>query len=174
MAALAVWGIYLAVGATGYFTEESLFDPRKSLIVAVASTSFLLLWVFVLNAVDRRKQVIEGPELSIKADGHSSVGSTRTEIGWSVSGFVTVAIGVFGFLLWGLAIAIWPADDTKRNWLLITTVTGWLAAISMVGSATAGMITLSNPRKMKGKWLGLLGLVFCAGSFIGFVIRMTP
>ena len=44
--ALAVWGIYLAVGATGVFTDVGLFDLRRSMVVLACSALFLGFWLF--------------------------------------------------------------------------------------------------------------------------------
>ena len=37
---LAAWGIYLAIGATGIFTDVGLFDARRSAIVLACSAAF--------------------------------------------------------------------------------------------------------------------------------------
>ena len=162
MLALVIWGIYLAVGSTGYFTDASLMDSRKSVIVATCMTSFLAMWVFVLRAVEKRKSNLQGP---------SKAGITEPALGraWSRAGLVTLGIGGLGLLLWGIAVTTFGNVG-----LVVTTVMGWLAAVSMVGAATSGMIALSNPRAARGKWLGFMGLLLCAMSFIGFVVRMTP
>ena len=46
--ALAAWGIYLAVGATGQWTDVGLFDARRSAVVLACSALFLGTWVVVL------------------------------------------------------------------------------------------------------------------------------
>ena len=47
MLALALWGGYLAVGATGMFLDDALFDARKSAIVIACVGVFLGFWVVV-------------------------------------------------------------------------------------------------------------------------------
>lgn len=180
MAALVIWGVYLAIGSTGYFIESSLLDARKSFIVATCMTSFLAMWVFVLHAVDKRAAT-EATKLADAADGVAEIPASKV---WSKAGLTTLLIGGAGLLLWLAAVVSWPtmvdgqlaADENAgtSSALLITTVLGWLAAVSMVAAATSGMIALSNPRALRGKWLGLIGLLLCAGSLIGFVVRMTP
>lgn len=166
MAALVIWGVYLAIGSTGYFIESSLMDARKSFIVATCMTSFLAMWVFVLHAVDKRK-TMQSATLANAESGAVEVSSTTPV--WSKPGLATLLIGGVGLLFWIAAILCW-----KPSALLLTTVLGWLAAVSMVAAATSGMIALSNPRALRGKWFGFLGLLLCAGSLIGFVVRMSP
>lgn len=163
MLALVIWGVYLAIGSTGYFLESSLWDARKSLIVVVCMTSFLALWVFVLRAVEKRKLALQTPP---SPDSTSKLPNGRP---WSKAGLATLAIGGLGAVVWAVSIA-----SFKQVGLATTTCLGWFAAASMVGAATAGMVALSNPRALRGKWLGFTGLVLCGVSLIGFVVRMTP
>jgi len=181
MAALVIWGLYLAIGSTGYFLETSLLDARKSFIVATCMTSFLAMWVFVLHAVDKRAATAA----ATLANAEVGVAEVSSQKAWSKAGLTTVLIGAIGLAFWWGAVVTWPpiVEDSsiaveknpdRSSALLMTTALGWLAAVSMVAAATSGMIALSNPRALRGKWFGLIGLLLCAGSLIGFVIRMTP
>ena len=167
MGALAIWGIYLAAGSTGYFTDASLWDPRKSFIVAVCVITFLGLWMFVLQAVEKRQRRFadDTPDADLPAEPMA----TSSPATWSRAGLATCGIGALGGLVWILAIMTFRQVGAST-----TTILGWLAAFCMTGAATSGMIALSNPRVLRGKWLGLIGLLAGAGSIVGFFLRMTP
>jgi hypothetical protein len=160
MLALVLWGIYLAVGATGFFVQASMTDTRKSLVVLVCMAMFLGLWIIVLRRTKPRSDDSTAEVAASPATPPQS---------WSTSGIAAVVMLVIGGLLWLAAISSW--NDKA---LSTTTILGWLAALNMTGSATAGMVALSDRRHRKGKWLGLAGLIGLAGSLIGFIARMTP
>lgn len=152
MLALTVWGIYLAIGATGMFVQESMMDPRKSVIVVICVALFLGLWAIVLNS---QKATVP----------HEHVNGPP----WSKSGLATIGCAVTGSLLWVAAVMSWKSAS-----LSTTTVLGWLAALFIMGSATSGIIALSSIYVRRGKWLGMLGLVGFLAALIVFVARMTP
>lgn len=156
MMALTVWGIYLAVGATGMFIQDSMVDGRKSLIVVVFVALFLGLWAIVLYGLKSKSQA--GETLS------QSSGAP-----WSRSGLTTA-----GTLLLGSGFWLASAFSFSVEYLTATTVLGWLAALSFTVSASFGMVALSSKQRLKGKWLGALGLLGFLVAFVVFVARMTP
>jgi hypothetical protein len=161
MLALVLWGVYLAIGATGVFVQSTMTDGRKSLIVLVCMGLFLGLWAIVI-----RRQQSQAKSGSASSEAPAA-GEPRSS--WSRSGIATVVCAVLGAALWCLAIATWTTIG-----LGATTMIGWLAAFCMLASATSGMIALSDRQGRRGKWLGFVGLLCFASSLIGFVARMTP
>ena len=161
--ALVVWGIVQAIGSTGMLVDRAMFDPWKSLIVICCVALFLGLWSVVL--LSRKKQT---DAEALTAEGKGVVRSTPLSA-WSRPGLATIGCGIAGAILWLSAIVSWNAVGTGT-----TTVLGWLAAVCIMGSATSGMIALSDPLKRRGKWLGLLGLLGFAASLVSFIARMTP
>lgn len=166
MLALIVWGVALAVGSTGIFIQESMFDLRKSLIVVVCIGLFLGLWAIVLFG--RKSDGSHNPD-TLTSSQKSSVEIPTGTYPWSRPGLVSLALAVAGAVLWGIAIVSWQSLSMAG-----TTVLGWLAAVSLLGSATSGVISLSQPVKRRGKWIGLLGLLGFVAAFIAFVARMSP
>ena len=156
MLALVAWGIYLGIGATGMFVQDSMLDPRKSIIVVVCVVMFLGLWGLVLFGAGNKS-----------AGQTSSASPTRRPV--SKAGLGTAACLLIGAGFWGASVVSWNAQA-----LSATTILGWLAALSFMGAATFGMIALSSKTAAKGKWLGFAGLVGFLVSLIVFVARMTP
>jgi hypothetical protein len=173
MLALVLWGVYLAVGATGMFVQDSMLDVRKSVIVVVCVALFLGLWGIVLYGVKSKGTGSKGAgSVNVQDAGSEKTGEvskTPTAATWSKPGLAATALGAVGAILWLAAIASW-----KNISLDGTTILGWLAAICIMGSATFGIIALSDRFRRRGKWLGLLGLLGFAGSLIAFVARMSP
>ena len=160
MLALVAWGIYLSIGATGIFLQESLMDARKSVIVAVCVALFLGLWGMALL----------GSRVTANRDRSSNDGPPTTEARiWSKPGIATLACGVAGIACWAAAIVTWNSVSPAA-----TTILGWLAAVLVMGAAISGIIALSDRRRSRGKWFGFLGLIGFAGALIGFVARMSP
>lgn len=155
MMALTVWGIYLAVGATGMFIQDSMVDGRKSLIVVVFVALFLGLWGIVLYG--------------LKSKSQAATLSQSSGAPWSRSGLTTA-----GTLLLGSGFWLASAFSFSVEYLTATTVLGWLAALSFTVSASFGMVALSSKQRLKGKWLGALGLLGFLVAFVVFVARMTP
>lgn len=176
MLALVAWGIYLAVGATGMFVQESMMDVRKSVVVVVCVAIFLGLWSVVLFG--RKKPGVAGQpptssdELGTEAQpAETEVASGRNagRLPLSRAGIAALLWVVFGVIFWVIAIATWQQVSTD-----VTTIFGWFAAFCVMASATSGMIALSDPTRRPGKWLGLLGLVGFAACLVSFIARMTP
>ena len=81
MLALTVWGIYLAIGATGIFVQRSLFDLRKSFIVVTCMAGFLILWGLVL--LYGRRPSNDDSTMSARVWSRAGIASLR----FSVAGF---------------------------------------------------------------------------------------
>lgn len=165
MLALIVWGIALAIGSTGVFIQESMFDLRKSLIVVLCVGLFLGLWAIVL--LGRKSDGSHNPDAIASAQDAKKQPAGKYP--WSRPAAVSLALAVSCAVLWGIAIASWQNVS-----MAATTVLGWLAAVSILGSATSAVIALSQPVKRRGKWVGLLGLLGFVAAFIGFIARMSP
>ncbi len=175
--ALVAWGVYLAVGSTGMFVQDSMMDPRKSAIVIVCMAMFLGLWWIVLKsrlaATSSNTLAPAAPEEPAAGEPAVAAPASATDASakpaWSKPGLSSIGLGAAGGIFWALAIATWNAIPAWQ-----TTTLGWLAAVGMMGSATAGIVALSDPRRRPGKWLGVLGLLVFLVALIGFVARMTP
>ena len=156
---LIVWGVVHAIGSTGMFVDDAMLNPWKSLIVACCVALFLGLWSIVLLSRSNKGAA------SSDAAAVRSIPATAL----SRAGLATIWSGIAGIILWLVAIVTWKSVGTG-----VTTVLGWLAALGILGSATSGMIALSDPLKRPGKWLGVLGLLGFVLSLISFIARMTP
>lgn len=176
--ALTIWGVYLAIGSTGYFVESSLTDPRKSLIVLACMGSFLGLWYFVLRSVRGRSNRIGTAAAADSGDSISSSTNSNPlsdadpgsgSSPWSKPGLTSFVMGVVAIAMWLVAVVTFG-----RISLVATTVLGWLVVVLVIGGVTSGMIALANPRPLRGKWLGVCGLLQGIVAFVVFVIRMTP
>lgn len=154
MIALGIWGIYLAIGATGYFIDDALFDPMRSGFVVFFVVIFLGGWLGVLRAIESRSRAaVEAPQ------------SARRP--WNWPSLVSLALSSLGLALWGVGIATWKTISPQG-----TTLLGWGAAILLIAGVTAGMVALSDRKRRRGKWLGLLPMIACGVSFIVFFARM--
>ena len=162
MLALVVWGVCLAIGATGYFIQSSLTDVRKSLIVAACMAGFLGLWVYVLQSVEKRNP-------SVSTDSKAASPIPMPERPWSKPGISSLAMQLLAAGLWMLAVTNYGEVSP-----VATTILGWSVAGLVMGAATAGMIALANPGRLKGKWLGFCGLIQFPVALVVFVLRMTP
>lgn len=170
--ALVAWGVYLAVGSTGMFIQDSMMDPRKSVIVIVCMAMFLGMWWIVLKSrpINTRLDAHVAESTEQPSDHQQSAPPKEIVVpAWSKPGLSSLGLGAAGAVFWGIAIATWNAIPAWQ-----TTTLGWLAAVGMMGSATAGIVALSEPRRRSGKWLGVLGLFLFLIALIGFVARMTP
>ncbi len=153
MLALVAWGIYLAVGATGIFVQRSLFDLRKSFIVVTCMAGFLILWGIVLLCGRRP----------------SSDDSRIPARIWSRAGIASLAFSVIGFATWGSSIAAW-----KKLPASAVTMIGWSAALLIMGSVIAALVSLSDPQPRRGKLLSFFSLLLFVAATVGFFVRMKP
>lgn len=131
MAALVIWGAILAIGAW-----RTGGDFRKPVIVMGCSVGFLLLWFLVL----KQSAFCWREERSI-------AWSPGALIGFSLVPVITIG------LLWDFWLGSWTgqAAYALRVGVLM------LIMIAMIAS----VVSLSDPRKLRGKLLGLISLVFC-------------
>lgn len=171
---LALWGVYLAVGATGYFTDKSLMNPVKSLIVLAFVAMFLGLWAFVIRATKHQTgqshaRLSESAKLTGESNAADPIQSIPSKRAWNTPALGSVGAVAVGFVFWGIALATWKSVSLEA-----TTVLGWLAALSIVSACSLGMIALSDRKCLRGKWFGLLGLLGTIVAVIGFLGRMTP
>ena len=162
MLALALWGGYLAVGATGMFLDGALFDARKSAIVIACVGVFLGFWVVVLWK-GRPHQGSQPAHPTIATEGDVP------PLVWSKAGLVSLVLSVLGLGLWAVSVLSWRSVATSTS-----TQLGWLAACFLLGAATAGLVAVSDRPRRRGKWLGYVGLIVLFGSLVGYVIRMKP
>lgn len=147
--ALVAWGIFLAIGATGYFADAFNVKTsyQKSLIVLLCMAAFLGLWGSVTWL--RRHRPTE-PAAN----------------GWSISGLVSLALKLIGIGLWVGAIVAWELPPPTA-----AIIAGW-TAIAFAGAAdVAAFIGLSEPGKRRGKWAGLISLGLSLLCVMVFVVR---
>jgi hypothetical protein len=133
IAALLAWGIYVAIGATGLFTDEGLFDARRSVIVLICSAAFLGSWLVILR--------------------FRGTASSESTINWS--SIVSFCITLVGYGFWLSAHLVWR-DGEGAQW---TTRFGWTSLVCLGSSAVLALIGVSDPRPRRGKLLGLVTLV---------------
>jgi hypothetical protein len=148
--ALAGWGIYLAIGATGAFLDSRLWDPRKSLIVITCSSGFLIFWWTILGIRARRK-------------------TAAPLAPWNWPSVLSCLVASLGLLFGWLAMrptAPGPID-ARTAWL------GLIAAGTLVAAAVLALIGASNPRPQRGKLLALLTFALLLGAIILFLWRPT-
>ncbi len=150
--ALAAWGIYLAIGATGAFLDSRLWDPRKSLIVIACSAGFLIFWWTILRIRARRTAAVPVAP-------------------WNWPSVLSCLVACLGLLLgWVAARPTTPTAgpvDARTAWLGLT------AAASLMGAAVLALIGASDPRPQRGKLLALLTFALLLGAIVLFLWRPT-
>jgi nitrate reductase NapE component len=146
---IALWGIYLAVGATGAFTDVGLFDARRSVIVLACSAMFLGLWLVFLAR--RRRPAMRLERLQPNRPSQASL----------------LAILV-AYALWGGAWAAW----FRGNPMNLTFVLGWISLALFALSTILAIIGLSDPLRERGKLWGLLTLVLFLLAGVGLILQV--
>ncbi|MDG2380616.1 MAG: hypothetical protein P8N76_03000 [Pirellulaceae bacterium] len=149
--ALAAWGIYLAIGATGQWTDVGLFDARRSAIVLACSALFLGTWVVVL--VLRSKS------------GNASVSNP----GPSWASILSLGGTLASYVMWAVAHAVWQGGQGER-W---TKLLGWSCVVFFGSSAILALIGLSDPKPRRGKMLGLASMLLLLLSVVLFVWQVN-
>ena len=151
IAALAAWGIYLAVGATGMFTDVGLFDARRSAIVLACSALFLGSWVIVLSVRSK------------------SADETDAAIGASWASIVSLGATLVSYLMWAIAHAVWQGGQGEA-W---TKALGWTCVALFGISAILALIGLSDPKPRRGKLLGLATMLLLLLVVVLFVWQVN-
>lgn len=118
MVALVLWGIYLAVGATGMFIQEDMMDIRKSGIVVACMAIFLGLWAMVLvGSKSKQRQIADSTDQTEGASYPQPLSSpskvVRGSAPWSKPGIVTAATLLAGAVIWGIGIATWKTASPQ-------------------------------------------------------------
>lgn len=145
--ALAVWGIYLAVGVTGYFSPDSgLFDYRKPIVVIACSAGFLAFWWGNLQIK--------------KLPGNHYVDATGRA---NPCNWISLLAATIGYVLWGAAF---QASN------LMTTRLGYASAFLMGTAMLTGIIGISDPIRRKGRWAALLAILMALLSFVLFFVQV--
>jgi hypothetical protein len=145
--ALVAWGIFLSIGATGYFADAFDLETsyQKSLIVLLCMAAFLALWAGASWLQPR---------------------SSPEGLRWSVSALLSLAFILTGIGLWIGAIATWDWPPPRT-----AVVAGWMA-ITLAGAANvAAVVGLSEPRSRSGKWAGLITLALTLLCIVVFFVR---
>ncbi|MFO0913976.1 MAG: hypothetical protein U0795_13540 [Pirellulales bacterium] len=138
VAGLIVWGLVLAVGATGIYA--GLFDVRRGLIVLVTMATFLLGWLGLLMARARR------------------VGES------TVSRPAVVSAFLWGLMAacWVGSIREWPSDQR------LAVMLGWSAVGLWGSGCLAVMVALSDPVHRRGRWIASVGLAIAVVCVVVF------
>lgn len=141
---LLAWGIYLAIGASGWFQSKGTrFDGRKATIVATCSLAFLVLWRFVVtsartspaaHAPDQAQVTTQSQPLPLRASS-----SDR----WGV-----FSLGML-LVAWSLSLSPWLFPD--QRWLPPVPLLGICLATWLLGMVIA-IVRLSDPREGPRTW----------------------
>lgn len=145
MAALLVWGIYLAVGSFRHRAAQGA-------LVLICSITFLTSWSLAMYGRSRRLQATEAK--------HQSAMNLA-----SIFGFGCALIA---------ASAYWFAIRTFDPQAMSASVSfGWAALATVATGTVASMVGLSNPRPKGGKLAGLAALLFFVAIFLTFIVRSS-
>jgi hypothetical protein len=99
--------------------------------------------------------------------GLSTVLSDGVWLRFVVAASVGTFVGVFGgFLVW------WPTDRIDASFVPVVVISAVLAsvAVSLVASLALRRVTLSNHKRRRALWIGLI----CCVVFGPFVVPLTP
>jgi hypothetical protein len=144
--ALAAWGIYLAVGATGMFTDAGLFDTRRSLIVLGCSATFLAAWLLFLV----RARVAAPPGIRTSRN---------------VCSAASLPLAALAYAVWSAAWAAWQRGNPHH----LTQIFGWTSVVLFSLAAILAMIGLSDSQRVRWKLWGLVTLLLLLVAAAGFV-----
>lgn len=158
LAGLTLWGLYLAIGATGLFSRGRIVtDPRRSLIVLACSALFLGSWYYILRR-RRKQETRETTDQETAANGPT----------WNQASLVSTAVAVMGYLLWGTAWLMWAEPSSQHQ----TAPLGYLSALAFGVAAVMAMIGLSDPRRRRGQLAGALTLILLLAAAVAFVLQV--
>ena len=145
--ALAVWGIYLAIGATGYFMPDAnLFDPRKPFVVIICSAAFLAFWWGNLRLKKRPN------------NGNVDFSERVNPCNW-----VSLLSATIGYALWGVAFRV---SDIAASRL------GYTSAFFFGIAILSAIIGISDPVRKKMKWAAMAGFLMTLLSFVLFFVQI--
>ncbi len=153
LAVLAAWGVYLAIGATGVFTDAGLFDARRSLIVLACSASFLGFWSWIL--VRSRRNSAAPLETSLAAP-------------LNLPSVMSTCCIAAAYALWTAAWVAWARGNPAN----LTFVLGWISVALFATAAVMALIGLSDPRRDRAKLWGLLTLGLLLVACVGLIIQV--
>ncbi len=157
LAGLTLWGLYLAIGATGLFSRGRIAtDPRRSLIVFACSAIFLGSWYYIL----KRRRATAGVDRETLAQAESQ--------SWNHASLASAATAVIGYLLWGTAWLMWAQPASKY----LTAPLGYLSALAFGAATIMALVGLSHPRRRKGQLVGVLTIMLLAAAVVAFVIQV--
>ena len=152
----AAWGSFVALGATGYFTDAGLYDARRSLIVLVCTAIFIAFWSWVFLRPRPSEVSKEPPRVT---------GSTAESAGTSWTSVVSLLMMVAAYGTCGGAwLTRFQADRSLRLGLSIMSLGffGLAAILAVIG--------LSDARPRRWKLLGLVTLAFLVLAVAALVI----
>ena len=144
--ALALWGIYLAAGATNLFTPNAAaFDLRKFFIVGACSAGYLAFWWGNMRLANRRqKKPNTGPSTSI-------------------SGVLALVLSIVAYALWAWAHQV--SDELAMR-------IGLVVAALFGCSVVAAMIGISDRAPKSAKWTGTVAFVLFLLAIVLFVVQI--
>jgi hypothetical protein len=143
--ALAVWGLYLSIGATGIVSRQANpFDIRRPAIVMTCSAGFLLLWLASLRNRGKRESASENAERLNPAN------------------VVSLSSAVAAYLSWSLAT--WGERGSVRM--------GLLSMLCFGISGVSALVGLSDPQPRRGKWMSSAGLLLVMLGVATFLVKM--
>ncbi|MCA9215984.1 MAG: hypothetical protein KDB27_23115, partial [Planctomycetales bacterium] len=143
---LALWGAYLAVGATNLFTptNTAAFDVRKFFIVAACSVVFLAFWWGNIRLAKRRAE---------------SAATTKT----SVSSVIAFALSIVAYGLWAWARQV---DETASLRI------GLVSAVLFGASMIAAMVGISDQQPKSQRWAGYAAFAMFLAAIALFILQV--
>lgn len=165
LVALAAWGIYLAIGATGWFADAGLFDQRRSWFVLGCSTTFIGLWLLFLRRAFVRKR---GRLATSDPGGGPSLESTAPGRALNWPSCLSLAVTVLAWCCWAAAWFAWLTPDLQP-W---NAPLGWLSVAAFGLAAILALVGLSDPVRDAGKLAGLLTLLLLAAAAVALVVQL--
>jgi hypothetical protein len=157
LAALAIWGVYLSIGAAGFFTGA--IDLRRTLIVAVCWIIFLAFTFWVVT----RGKPRDIPDAPSNPPALAPV-SDR----WNRASLASGLMVGTGYLLWGAAWIAWRSAGAKN----MTSPLGWFALAAMGTAAVCAVIGLSDRRARRGHLAGLWTLGGLVVAIVVFILQV--
>ena len=144
--ALALWGIYLAAGATNLFTPNAAaFDLRKFFIVGACSAAYLAFWLGNMRMAKRRQE------------------NPNTGTSTSISGVLALVLSIVAYALWAWAHQV--SDELAMR-------IGLVVAALFGCSVVAAMIGISDRAAKSAKWTGTVAFALFLLAIVLFVVQI--